>query len=78
MKGILKYNLPEEDSEFKRAIHSDNLCAFIWDFEQKLRSKWKYPTKDMTDKQWEVIEKIWNMWHDTKAEEIPNFNELWN
>jgi len=42
MKAILKFDLPEEEYEFNRAVQSKNLIGAMFDIEQQLRSWYKY------------------------------------
>jgi len=58
MKAILKFKLPKEREEFYRASRSDDLAAFIIEFQGYLRSQVKHgdPPDD--------IEKIYEYWFD--------------
>lgn len=42
MEKILKFNIPEENVEFERANLGNDLCSILWNFDQLLRSKYKY------------------------------------
>ena len=42
MKAVLKFNLPEENEDFKAAINGSKYKSAIWDYDQWLRSEMKY------------------------------------
>ena len=42
MKAILKYNLPDDETEFQWAMQSSGMFAVIWEMDQWLRSNTKY------------------------------------
>lgn len=64
MEAILKFNLPDEQEDYDRCNAATSLCDFIWDFQQYLRSQWKYSeTPDSID----VIYEKW-------FEELNNHN----
>lgn len=56
MKAILKFNLPEEQFEFKSAQRGGDYYAFLWELDQELRGYLKYGHTFKTPD--EVIEKI--------------------
>lgn len=66
MEAIIKFNLPEEEYDYKMAVHSAELAFFIHNFENYLRSnyKWGDPPDD--------IEKIYDTWFELK----PKLDEL--
>jgi hypothetical protein len=46
MKAILKFNLPEEKDEFEFATNGINYYSALFDFDQWLRSEYKYNGKE--------------------------------
>lgn len=42
MEGILKFNLPEEESEFRMAVNAGNYYSSLWEMDQWLRSQIKH------------------------------------
>ena len=42
MKAILKYDLPEDQSDYFRAVHSLDIVMALWDYSQYLRGIEKY------------------------------------
>ena len=41
-KGVLYFNLPEEETEFQQATDGFKLYAFLWDLDMFLRNKVKH------------------------------------
>lgn len=48
MKGVLKFNLPEEQTDFQDAIDGSNFKHVLWKLDQFYRGKIKY-AHDMTN-----------------------------
>ena len=42
MEAILKFNLPEDNQEFKLATKASNWWNVCWDMDQWLRAQYKY------------------------------------
>lgn len=45
-KAMLKFDLPEEDTEFQSAVHGAAYKAILWNLDQMLRSHVKYGGHD--------------------------------
>jgi hypothetical protein len=56
MEGILKFELPREEVEFKQAANAGSVYAALWDFHQHLRKRIKY--EDLPEHELAVYEKI--------------------
>jgi len=54
----IKYNLPDEEDSFKLAQRGPELYSAAWEFSVYLRSLYKYPPEDFTEKEHELVEKI--------------------
>ena len=76
-KVKIEFNLPEEREEHMRTVHADDLCSFIWDFQQYLRQIWKYENLDGKTSQ-ELINEIWEAWHDKLTENNIDIDSLWS
>lgn len=63
MKAILKYKIPEEESEFKHAVKGRDAFLSLWDFAQYLRSEIKY--KDHSEEELTLLENIRNNFYET-------------
>ena len=65
MEATLKFNLPEEQTEFESATNGWKWSVAIWEFDQHLRSQIKYNDKlsececdtyqEIRDKLWEIL-----------------------
>lgn len=42
MEAILKFNLPEDQTEFEFASQGSNMWNALWEMDQWLRSQYKY------------------------------------
>ena len=67
----LVYKIVNSKEEYKRAAKADNLCSFIWDYQQYLRGQWRYDGEDN-------IEKIYDTWFDMLNDNGININELYS
>ena len=45
-KAVLRFKLPEEQSEFNSALKGGNFKSVLWELDQWLRGKLKYPAED--------------------------------
>jgi hypothetical protein len=48
MKGILEFNLPEENDDFKKAVFANEMSLVFWELDQWLRSNTKYAPDSMS------------------------------
>ena len=63
MEAILKFNLPEDNQEFKLATNAQNWWSVCWEMDQWLRAQYKYMpdneySKDKYDAYVEAREKL--------------------
>lgn len=56
MKAIIKFKLPEEQSEFDMFNQSSSMFNVLWEMHQYLRSKTKYATEDTTEDTYNAFE----------------------
>jgi hypothetical protein len=74
MKKLIKYityKLYNFRQEYKRSAQADNLCSFIWDYQQYLRGLNKYgPPTD--------IDEIYQKWFDMLDENGINLDEIYS
>lgn len=65
MKGILEFNLPEEQSEFDLANNASKYYSVLWDLDQYLRNFVKYPSDRedpiLTDTMAKVRDELWKL-----------------
>jgi len=71
MKVILEFNLPEDEQEHRRCVHATDLCSFIWDFQDYLRTQHKYADPP------EGIDKIYEKWFDLLGENDIHMDKLY-
>ena len=70
MKTTITFNLPEDDYEYNLANSAGDMASFMWDFQQYLRSQWKYA--DTPDD----IEAIYNKWFEMLGDNNINLDKL--
>jgi hypothetical protein len=62
MKAILKFNLPEDSSDFLYAINGVKMKSILWDMKEYFRDELKY--KDLNEDEYKTLEKasefFWN------------------
>jgi hypothetical protein len=65
MKAILEFNLPDDQAEFDEANNAGKYYSILWDLDQFLRNKVKYPAEDYdpieTDTYDKVRTELWNL-----------------
>ena len=74
LRNIMKYityKLYTSRDDYKRAAKADDLCSFIWDYQQYLRGQWKYAEKP------DDIDKIYDKWFEMLNENNINMDELY-
>ena len=49
MEAILKFSLPEDQYEYDTANNASKYYSVLWDLDQYLRNKVKYPAEDTHD-----------------------------
>ncbi len=62
MEGILKFNLPEEESEFRLATGARDLYCALWEIDRFLRGEIKHG--DISDEICEAYEKLRELLHE--------------
>lgn len=58
MKAILEFNLPEEDHEFKDAVHGSDWKHAMWQLDENLRRKIKYDPNESVPGEHRVLESV--------------------
>jgi hypothetical protein len=57
MKANLEFNLPDDQHEHLVAVHATDLYMSLWDLDQWLRGKIKYPEENKFKSKMDVLEK---------------------
>lgn len=60
MEAILKFNLPEEQTEFDLAVNGNKWSFVAWKVDQELRSKIKY-SESITEEQRDIYQEVRNL-----------------
>lgn len=57
MEAILKFNLPDEQDDFRFAVEGTKWYLVVHTFDQYLRSRIKY-NDNLSDEEYELLEKV--------------------
>ena len=59
MEAILKFNLPDDDHEFKMATSGASMHSVLWDMDQWLRAQYKYmPDEEYSQEKFEAYVEV--------------------
>jgi hypothetical protein len=64
MEAILKFNLPDDQEDFRFAVEGTKWFLVVHTFDQYLRSQIKY-NDNLSDKEYELLEKVREELHST-------------
>jgi len=56
MEAILKFNLPEDYTEFEMATKGSNMHSALWEIDQWLRGRIKYAPDEMSEEAYKAFE----------------------
>jgi len=73
MEAILKFNLPEEQTEFDNAVNGWKWSVVVWELDQHLRSQLKYNDK-LTEEQYDALQEVRDKLHELKHEHSLSFD----
>ena len=68
MEAILKFNLPEEQTEFNNAVNGAKWSLVAWELDQWLRSQIKYSPDEMSQEAYDAFEQCRDKLHEIKGE----------
>ena len=75
MEAILKFNLPEDYTEFEMATKGSNMHSALWEMDQWLRAQYKYmPDEEYSEDKYETYEKCREQLRTIIQEHNINFN----
>jgi len=57
MEAILKFNLPEDQTEYQMANDASKMFSVLWDMKQWLRTQVKYAPDGMSQEAYDTFEK---------------------
>ena len=76
MIATLTFNLPADQEEYNRVNKASDLCAFVWDFEQFLRSEARHGDLDGISAS-AYIDTLRDKWFEMKEDNNIKFEEIW-
>jgi hypothetical protein len=74
MKGILKFDLPEETKEFELANNATKLYSVLWEMDQWLRSNTKYAPDTMSEDTYNTFQQCREQLRELMNNENINFD----
>ena len=59
----------EAESESELVVYTQAMSRYCadHDFENALRRLWKDSADELTEVEWKIVERIWDMWHANRA-----------
>lgn len=63
MKSILKFNLPEDEENFRMAINGQKAYFVLWEVDQWLRAQTKYAPDTMSEDMYKAYEECRDQLH---------------
>jgi hypothetical protein len=64
MEAILKFNLPEETSDFELAVNAVKMYSIIWSLDQWLRTNTKYASDNISSDTYKAYEQCREKLHE--------------
>jgi len=64
MEAILKFNLPEETSDFELAVNAVKMYSIIWSLDQWLRTNTKYASDNISSDTYKAYEECREKLHE--------------
>ena len=74
MEAILKFNLPEETSDFELAVNAVKMYSIIWSLDQWLRTNTKYASDNISSDTYKAYEQCREKLHELMSEYNINFD----
>jgi len=74
MEAILKFNLPEETSDFELAVNAVKMYSIIWSLDQWLRGNTKYAPDNMSSDTYKAYEQCREKLHELMSDYNINFD----
>ena len=74
MEAILKFNLPEEASDFELAVNAAKIYCILWDLNQWLRTNIKYPPDNISNDTYQAYERCREQLHLLMSDNNINFD----
>jgi len=74
MEAILKFNLPEETSDFELAVNAVKMYSIIWSLDQWLRTNTKYASDNISSDTYKAYEQCREKLHELMIDYNINFD----
>jgi len=75
MEAILKFNLPDDASEFEMATKGSDMHSVLWEMDQWLRAQYKYmPDEEYSEDRYRTYEECREQLRTIIQEHNINFN----
>ena len=66
MEATLKFNLPEEQTDFDNAVNGAKWSLLAWELDQYLRSQLKYNDR-LSEEQYDILQETRDKLHEIKG-----------
>jgi hypothetical protein len=69
MKATLKFKLPQDYEEYRMAVDASAYHHILFNLDQWLRGKIKYPADDMSDEKYNTYQEVRDKLHELIADQ---------
>jgi hypothetical protein len=79
MKATLEFNLPDDQEEFDRCVKATDMAQYLWQIllnDKKNLMRQLEADNETTEREYELINKIWEHLHNTANEYVINIEKL--
>lgn len=73
-KALLEFNLPEDEKDFMLAVKAKELWLVLWEIDQELRSRIKYPSDSTSEEIIDALISIRDFLRESMSENNINFD----
>ena len=73
-KVILKFKLDEELNDFKLAVNAKEIMSVLWEVDQELRTRTKYPSDSTSQETIDALISIRDFLRDSMSENVISFD----
>jgi 2-methylcitrate dehydratase PrpD len=73
-KAIIKFDLNEESNDFKLAVNAKEIMSVLWEVDQELRNKIKYPSETTSQETIDALISIREFLRESMSDNNINFD----
>ena len=73
-KAIIKFDLNEESNDFKLAVNAKEIMSVLWEVDQELRNKIKYPSETTSQETIDALISIRDFLRESMSDNNINFD----